>query len=258
MLPFPDRSGPAYIYPHSFIFSRGCPFNCSYCSSHILNKLYNGRYVRRRSPQRSVEEIEEAIASARVIKNIVFYDDIFCLDKEWLTRFLNLYKRRIKLKFSCNVAAGTADFQTFKLMKECGCYEIKIGLESGDERLRTEVLRKPISNARIARTFEDAHRAGLKIFTFNMIGLPFETPRSFMKTVMLNKKLKVDKPVLYVFNPYPGTVLREVCIKEGFIDKKNMGGLDFKEWFDTLLNMPNFKREEILEYARNFHRLICQ
>jgi radical SAM superfamily enzyme YgiQ (UPF0313 family) len=260
-LPFPDRTNINYrgdIFSN-FIFSRGCPFRCKYCSNHALKRLYKGKYVRFRNPEKAVAEIERAIKHDPNLRFIRFDDDIVSVNKEWMRRFLKLYKRRrIAAKFSCNVAAGTADLEDFKLLKASGCIEVRIGIESGDECLRREVLGKPISNAQIKKAFENAHEAGLRTFSFNMIGLPYETPELFEKTIRINRMLKVDMSYLYIFHPYPGTDLRSVCIKEGFIDVKedNSGTFEFIERQDTILNMPAFPRETILKYFRNFYRLV--
>ncbi|NQT00024.1 MAG: B12-binding domain-containing radical SAM protein [Candidatus Omnitrophica bacterium] len=255
-LPFPYRTVPDYsVSEASFIFSRGCFFNCSFCCNHALKHLYKDENVRFRSSEKAVDEVEMVTKCCRNLKCIRFDDDIFTLDKLWLHRFLNLYRKKVRRKFICNARVDTVDLDTFKLLKSSGCMQVRMGIETGDERLRKEVLHKSISDAQIIKAFTWAKEAGLQTFSLNMIGLPYETPRLFQKTIHLNKILKVDIPLLYVFHPYPKTALSQLCLKEGFIKKEEMcGNFTFVERNDTILNMPRFRRKDILKYFRNFYR----
>jgi radical SAM superfamily enzyme YgiQ (UPF0313 family) len=236
-----------------FIFSRGCPFKCTYCSNHALSKFYGSQYVRILSPRRALAEIKQVMRSYRY-DYFRFHDDTFTLNKKWLESFLNMYRKEIRVPFSCNIRVGTCTKKTLQKLKQAGCEEVTIGIESGDFELRKKVLNRINTNRQIVKTFRWAKEVNLKTFAFIMIGFPRESPESFLKTVRLVAKINPDSHILYIFHPYPGTKLYEICKKEGLFLKRMPS--DFIERKDTILNLPTFQRKDILYYFENFDMLI--
>ena len=108
-----------------------------------------------------------------------------------------------------------------------------------------------MSNEQIVDAFYIARQAGLKTKSFNMVGLPHETPQFFQDTVKLNREIKPDSIILNIFDPYPGTELGVECRKEGWIDLGRMRE-EFIPKTDTILNLPDFSREQILQCYRKF------
>jgi len=107
------------------------------------------------------------------------------------------------------------------------------------------------SNDQIAEAFTACRNAGLKTKSFNIVGFPYETPAIFQETVNLNRRIQPDSVIIGVFEPYPGTKLAEVCLKEGFISA-DAADACFVGRRDTVLNMPQFSRKEILHGFRTF------
>jgi anaerobic magnesium-protoporphyrin IX monomethyl ester cyclase len=129
-LPFPDRSYSNNAISFklgraSVMTSRGCPYKCSYCFSHAYNRLYNnhsGR-VRRRSVDNVIEEIKE-IKKTYPLSMILFQDDNFILDRQWLSEFLKEYGKGVGLPFSCYVRANLISQEVVKILKNAGCIRV--------------------------------------------------------------------------------------------------------------------------------------
>ena len=227
-LPYPDYSifprfkKPGKIdFPIRFLFNRGCPFKCTYCCNHKLKELFPQKksYVRYKSPERVIEELLY-FSGIYDFDHYVVDDDIFTLNKAWLLKLCNLYPESLKKKtFEVNVRVGTADREMLKALKDIGCSLVKIGVESGNELLRKEVLGRFISQDKIIETGEMIKSLGLSLHTFNMIGLPNETRQDVWKTIGLNRRLFPKKTQITVFYPYKNTILGERCINTGLIRK---------------------------------------
>jgi radical SAM superfamily enzyme YgiQ (UPF0313 family) len=259
-LPFPDKSTLDYqaVVDYCggaarFIFSRGCPFKCSYCSNHAIAALYGGsNYLRFRSPALAIEEIDRTCSAYRNINHLILDDDIININKKWFLEFTSQYARHIRKPFICNTRAGTATAETFHLLKQAGCARVNIAIETGNEQLRRTVLVKPISNVQIESTFAMAHAAGLSTMAFNMVGIPGETTDLFMETVRLNKKVKPQVPQLSIFSPYPGTVLGDECIKKNYV----LGPKDGADRENAWIDLPEFPAKQIELCFHAFHFLL--
>lgn len=257
-LPFPDREiflkqemsyggfsadGKMYL---DFMFTRGCPFPCPYCSNHALKKIYgSGKYVRRMSPQRAIEWLKHDLAIYHCDR-VCIIDDTFTLDKKWVVEFLKLYKKEIPVPFVCLLRIGTFDEDLIKLLKKSRCARVTLGVESGDEEYRKTILKRLMSNEEVIRSFELIKKHKISVGAFVMIGLPGETPKKWLKTVKLLGLLAPNKIVINTYYPYPGTELYDLTKKMGFIPRGH--NLKHVEGIETSLNMPNFNKRDVLYY----------
>lgn len=256
-LPYPDREMFDYqqiinsdFDTALFMFSRGCPYDCTFCSNHAIKGRQEGRYVRFRSVDKCLEEIKQVITKYKV-KLLYFNDDCFTAKRDWMEEFCKRYPEQFSLPFDINARPETLTDENCRMLKAAGCRRVSIGVENGDERFREKVLNRKQKNDRIAEAFESCRKAGLKTKSFNIVGFPHETPEIFRETVRLNNRINPDSVIIGIFEPYPGTQLHEVCIKEGFIDA-NRQEEAFVGRTDTVLNMPQFSREQILHSFRTF------
>lgn len=256
-LPFPDRELFDYqriidsdFSTALFMFSRGCPYDCTFCSNHALRQKQPGRYVRFRSVESALEEIRRVTGRYRM-QTLYFNDDCFTAQKAFFDEFCARYPREFSFPFDVNARPETLNDNICRQLKEAGCRRVSIGIENGSEQFRREVLGRRQSNEQIAGAFAACRKAGLKTKSFNIVGFPCETPAIFQETVNLNRRIQPDSVIIGVFEPYPGTKLAEVCLKEGFIGK-DASETCFVGRRDTVLNMPQFPRGEILKCFRNF------
>lgn len=269
LLPLPDREifyrnkinfhyyGDSFLKPKLkggyIILGRGCPFDCNYCSNNSIRNKLGQDYYRLISPQKGIKQIIK-IQKKYKYDYLIFFDDTFTVNKKWLEKFIDLYYEKVRVPFHINIRIGTLTKNIFKRLKKAGCYYVRFGLESGSEIIRKKVLNKIITNIQIEREVKWIREAGIKVGTYNMIGIPGENNKYFLETLTLNAKINVDNSIIFIFHPYKGTKLYELCKKEGLIYKnipKN-----FEEREDTILKMNDFKRKDILYFYKNFHFLI--
>jgi radical SAM superfamily enzyme YgiQ (UPF0313 family) len=201
---------------------RGCPYSCTYCINHILQRLYKGKgkYVRLRSVENIIQEIQELQKKYR-IEGIAFPDDTFTYNKRWLKDFCNEYAKKVGLAFSCNGRIENIGSEICKALKDANCNSIMFGVESGSEKIRREILGRPISDEMIILAFKHAKDVSIKTFSYNMVGIPYETIEDIKKTIELNKKIEPDEVQCSIFYPFPGTDLFYLCEENGWIlDRK--------------------------------------
>ncbi len=234
----------------TFMLSRGCPYKCSYCGSPAMGQLQEGKYVRFRSVENGIAEIKGVVTRYKV-KNIFFADDVFTIDRKYVKAFCEAYKREIGLPFEVTTRVESSNPETFKLLADAGCTRVAMGIESGSEELRRKVLNRKMTNNKILQAFKDAKGAGLKTKSYNIVGFPHETKKMHEDTIKLNREISPDGIACYIFNPYPGTALYNISIKDGFLNEGHLDE-DFISRADTPLVMPDFPRDEILKCYRNF------
>lgn len=260
-LPFPDMSvfnkseltaESAGILP--ITASRGCSYNCIYCCNHALRNVYPNKekYLRFRSPGNVISEIKAILSRDPSFGSIRFYDDILYFDKAWSREFTELYKREVPLPFSCNIRPELVDEETVHMLKEAGCDMICMGIESGNDYIRNNILKRRISKGQIRKAFTLFKPAKMRVHVFNMVGIPFEKPADILETIKLNSEFSPDTfhvPILY---PFMGTEIYDMSKKEGFITNRKVGSF----FNDSSLNLPTIHRLHILMFQRHFVRFV--
>ncbi len=224
-LPFPDRTifdmskmAPDQRERITVMASRGCPYRCRYCSNHAQRRIYpNGdRYVRFRSVDNVLTEIEALAERAEGVDHVRFDDDILTLRPKWFDEFVRQYPRRVKLPFICNCRADLLDEDKVAKLKEAGCKTICMGIESGNPWLRRHVLGRRMSDEQILRAFRLCKKYGIGTVSLNMMGFPHEDFSMVLDTVKLNARAEPGVTQITIFHPFPGTELHRSCIEEGY------------------------------------------
>jgi len=199
----------------SMITSRGCSANCVFCAT----TNFWGNKHRARSPESVLSEIEYLVKTYG-IKEIQFIDDNLTLDKE---RAIRIFKGMKKFGLSWStpqgIAAWTLDEELLKEMKESGCYEVTLAIESGDQHVLNKIIGKPGNLDAIRDLVKEMKR--LKIMTkgFFVIGLPGETKKQILKTFRFASELNLDAASFFLATPLPGTRLLKICEERGYLRK---------------------------------------
>jgi len=224
-LPLADRAI-TDIYPYCrnipvgiFISSRGCPFNCTYCSNASLKELYDDapNFFRVNSPARAVEEMEHAVKRYGY-KRVVIMNEVFGVEKKWLAEFSELYRSEIGLPFWCQLYPSMVDSERAEMLREAGCVTVGLGIEAGNQRLRQDALGRRITDEQVVESVRTLHRYGIKVHAANMLGLPGSDLKKDLETIDLNLKAGVDFPDVSIFQPLPKTRLTDKAIEMGLFD----------------------------------------
>ena len=200
-------------------FSRVCPFSCAYCGNNIMTETYakNGVYLkpRHKSPKKFINELKFLKNKYR-IEMVAIMDGTFlsfsdpCFEE--LARF---YSKEIHLPFYITTTASSITKKRIDLLKKMGCICINIGVENGDFEYRKKYMNRPWSDELIINAFKIVKASGIEARAYNIIGAPFETRETIMKTIDLNRKIKADSSSLAIYLPFPGSKMRDLCLEKG-------------------------------------------
>ena len=220
-LPFPERNSflneTTYLELGSVLTGRGCPFSCSYCASPRL--WY--RQVRFRSANNVLAELEQ-LKTHYHSSFIHFADDTFTLDKERAKEICReLISRQLDIKWVCDTRVDCLDKELITLMKASGCVRVKIGVESGSDRILKKV-RKGITTGEVRKAVALIKEVGLPLTVYLIVGFPSETNEDLQQTIKFAKELNADYYSLSILAPYYGTeILSEVEKSGKKLDKKH-------------------------------------
>ena len=226
----------------SYICSiRGCPYRCNYCASPAHWKRNKTQY---RSPKSIIDEMKHVkkhywdtkkeydfSASSNVkAKNeliiednstIYFVDDIFTVHKERIKEILRMMiDEDLGMVWKCEARTDHLDEDICQLMKKAGCIRVKLGFESGSDRIlkmieKDETTDDMRNGAKLLRDAEVPYTG------YFMAGFPGETDDDLRQTIEFAKEIKADYYSLSILAPYYGTKMYYDMIEVGFeLDKK--------------------------------------
>jgi len=259
-IPFPARHlifiNKYKFLPHEFrrlptttmICSRGCSFKCTFCPKPIFgtqlsSHLFSNEY-RVRSPENVISEIEKVI-NEHSIKEILFLDDTFGLNKSWNERFCNLLiKEKLDIEWSCQTRVDIVNEKILLKMAKAGCWSILYGLESGNQRL-LNFLNKKITIGQIRKVVNLTKNTNISVRASFILGLPTETKQETMKTIKFAKSLNPTYAQFHLLAPFEGTSIYEICKKEGKFLNKGQFDYDFPYKVNYLPNTYDSKEELI-------------
>lgn len=195
------------------MLGRGCPYKCAYCCNHVFQSIYpsGNTYVRFPTVEHSLKIVTNNLLLYPHTKKIIFSDDTFTLNKQWLHEFCEAYKSQIGIPYICNARVETISESVANDLKSSGCISVEFGVETGNEWLRKTILNRKHSNVAIIKAFDILHEKKLKCFSFNIMGLPFETKEMARETIKLNQRIQPHFGTCFYFFPFPGSRLHDIC-----------------------------------------------
>jgi anaerobic magnesium-protoporphyrin IX monomethyl ester cyclase len=206
------------FYP--LLGTRGCPFDCVFCS-----RAFMSRKVRFRSPQLLIEEMERSYDLFG--GNYVFLDESFTLRRRHVLEFCQLIKDWGK-KITWNAGAlrlDQVDEELMTQMWESGCRGFFVGVESGSERVRNQIIGKNVTDEQMYNAFRVFDKLGMNVELSFVLGNPTETEEELKQTVYLPVKLKkmgfkcISQIGFKIAVPMPGSRLWNIAIEEDKIPK---------------------------------------
>lgn len=249
------------------VLGRGCPFLCTYCSNHALKSVTTGKFVRFRSIDNVMAEIRQVADACPDLERLYLEVETIGAVPRYaieLGRRLAVFNagRRKAIRFGANLSVTTrlaADPQELEALltalAQGGVTSLNVGLESGSERIRQEILKRPrYTNADIIAFCAAARRHGVDVDLFVLLGLPTETPADCLETAAVARACNPAGVYLSIFYPYPGTDLYRLAREMNLFDPDRIRPT--AERSRACLESPVFPKWRImLEYSIFYYRV---
>ena len=234
-------SGIYYGKTVPILATRGCPYQCTYCSS---PNMWTTRWYAR-EPKDVIDEIE-AYHKKYGATNFPFQDLTAILKREWVVDFCREVETR-KLAITWQLPAGTRseiiDEEVARLLVRSGCRSLNFAPESGSERTRKH-MKKMLTDEKLFRAVHASVKAGLNVGAFFVLAYPTDEKEDMQATVRLAARLGragVDDVSAGFFFPLPSTEITRQLEKEGKIT-----------YSDAFLQLPIYVHNKFLSEDRKF------
>ena len=227
----------------ALVTSRGCPWNCSFCS---VSSTW-GRKWRARSARNIVDEIELLVKQygCRIID---FVDDIFSLDQQRVMDMADdILDRKLDILWGFETGVRHVSETLLQKVAKAGCRFIIYGVESASRDVMKHVSKKT-DMEQIIRAFELTRQVGIATGAFLMVGNPGETEASIDETIRILKIIRPDVIVNQILMVFPGTRQYVQAVEEGFIDDR---------YWLTELPAPYYEKHHTLRKMIRWHRKIA-
>jgi len=193
--------------------SRGCPYTCGYCPY-----LVNSRY-RVRQPENVLEEIEYLV-NRYGVRGIAFRDPMFTFHRGRTMKIADLIlSKGLNIRFGIETRTDKLDEEQLRLLHRAGLRSIEIGIESANEEMLLENLRKAPGKEQQESIIDLCHRLGIRVIANYILGLSNDTVEGVRRTIAYAKKLNTFAIQFTVTTPYPGTLLYE-SLKEHIVEEE--------------------------------------
>ena len=207
-------------YPF-IVTSFDCPFRCTYCQPLKLK-------IKRRSVDICIQEALEL--KKNKARSIAFWDDIFTSDKKWLYEFLDQWKEKVKLPFRCVSHTKFISDEIVSALKDAGCYLITIGIQTGNEKLRREILNRYETNEEILKACATIKKHKIKLIIDHMVDLPYENEATNLESYNLYRKIAPDMVSIFRLVYFPKAKIIEYGIKANLIKTSDIDKIERGEF----------------------------
>ena len=236
-----------YIQPRRFpyskmVTSRGCPSFCIFCSTNVIN----GRKFRFRSAENVLEEIDWMVEEYG-IKEVIFSDDALLGRKK---RSIEIFKGLIERNYDLiwkpvSIATMALDDSLLELMRESGCYQLPLAIESGVQET-LKFIKKPLRIYKVPHIVEKAKSLGFELGGLFTFGYPHETWDQIRTTFRVAEELDLDYCSFNPVIPLPETELYKITKSEDIlIPEFDMSDMKYRMGVPVIIT-ENFKPAELL------------
>ncbi len=198
--------------PHlPLVTSRGCPFNCVFCSAIWGHKwrAHSAGYVL---------ELVKRVVKDFGVKEVWFTEDTFAINRNRVVEICEgLLASGLKLNWSCMTNVHVLDDELLRLMKRAGCWQIQLGLESGDDEV-LKFIRKPITTELVKKQVELIHRHGIKVRGYFILGHLVDSKETIQKTIDFALSLPLYTAEFHLLHLPLGSEARRIAHEYGRVD----------------------------------------
>ncbi len=231
----------------SIYTGRGCPFACTFCSSHQLF----GRKIRQRSVDHVMAEVTE-LANKYHIDGLWFLDDTLLENPEWTARLCHEFRRAgFKFEWGCQGHVRRVNRELLSEMKASGCVQLEFGVESGSPRI-LRVLRKGTVPEDVVAAFRMCRQVGMRTLANFMIGNVGETAEDIDLSFELARRIRPSHVVVTFTTPMPGSELFRYAQEHSLLQAPEYG----EEWTIRQTERPflplSLPPEEMIRHRARF------
>ncbi len=228
---------PGHYLKTGYVFSsRGCPFRCAFCTTHLRNSF------RERSIDDLLDEMQWQMDEFGA-EAFVILDDLFYYKKKRVLEFCDKVKARgMRFQFSCHARVDIVDEEVIAALKEAGLLLLMVGVESGSQKI-LDAMNKKTTVQTIEDAFAVYNRVGVNTLAFIIVGHPEETAEDRDATRRLLERIRATNVAVSFYMPMPGTKSFEFDVANA---KHLIGGKHFKG-FSYTTDYPEFSTTDPLE-----------
>lgn len=231
--------------PHSRVsqieFTRGCPFRCCFCATTNLKDGY-----RKRPINDCLNEIR-FLKSQYGIEELDVIDSNLIVDRTWTVKLLRGIKEiDIAWANPGGMWVGGLDDELLILMKESGCYQLSLAVESSTPRILEDVIHKPSKLKLVKPIIETCHRIGIDTHAFFVCGFPEQSEEEMHNDYEFAKRMNFTSASFNIISPLPGSDLYEKY--------KSVLLLDDVDLRKASIPHPTLSRSEIEKMVNAFNR----
>lgn len=256
LLPFPARDlvdlsayrpalfGYRRLPAASMVTSRGCPYNCAFCSKSVFGSAY-----RAQSPGRVLAEIRELVDKYGV-KEITFQDDTFTAMRSRVLELCALIReRKLDLTWSCMTRVDLVDPELLAAMSAAGCFSIAFGIDGASDGA-CGVMGKGFDTARAKAAVAAARAAGIETRGYYILGYPGETPETMRSGLTRAMEIDTDHVFFAFAHPFFDTELYREAKEKGLLAVSDEELLDAHDNAEPLIRVPGASREELVKFCK--------
>ncbi len=233
----------------SLYTGRGCPAQCTFC---LWPQTIGGHKYRVRSADNVAAEMAHAKKLFPQVEEFFFDDDTFTANLPRAREIAQKLKP-LGMTWSCNSRANV-NYETIKLMKDCGLRLYLVGYESGNQEILNRI-KKGIQIEEAKQFTKHCKELGVIIHGTFILGLPVETKETIEETIRYAMELDVFSIQVSLAAPYPGTELYEMARQNGWFAKKDKTDIIHDDGLQqSTLEYPGLSKEEIFEAVDRFYR----
>ena len=230
----------------TFMSSRGCPFQCVFCSQRVLF----GEVMRYRSVENIIQELCE-IKETYGINHIIWLDDTFGINKKRAYEVCDsIIKEDLGITWECMTRVDVITKKLLEKMKASGLVRLSFGVESGNQHI-LDAAKKGITLDQIRRAYDIATELDLETRMSVILGLPFETRKTVKKTIDFMKSLKAYQAYVNIGTPFPATEYYEMA-------KNGYGGLhllsddwsEYRRWGNAVIEVNDLSRDDLIRLQK--------
>lgn len=206
--------------------TRGCPYHCTYCAAPYLARISknkgSGSWYRIKTIEKLYKEYNEYVRKYNPDFIHKHSESFLSVGKKRLYEYMEMYSE-FAIPYWIETRPEDITEEKAKLLAKTNCKRISIGMESGNEKYRINMLKRKQTDENLLRAARLLHNAGISFSVNLIIGLPGETREMIFEGIELLRKMRPDSTSACMFTPYKGSFLRKYCEEKGMISPDYIG-----------------------------------